>query len=186
MCPATTPPQGASNDAQSEALFLRLYSELRTIAGRLLRREAEGHTLQPTALVHEAWLKLAGEHDLRPADRQHFLALAARAMRQVLVDSARRRRATKRGGAAVNITLTDNVSSLDVPLDDLIALDDALAQLAANDERLAQVVEMRFFAGLSEEEIATALEVTTRTVQRDWAKARAWLHAELSTRAPDP
>lgn len=186
MCPATNSPQGASGDAQNEELFLRLYSELRAIAARLLRREAEGHTLQPTALVHEAWLKLAGERDLHPSDRQHFLALAARAMRQVLVDSARRRRAAKRGGAAVNITLNDAVQGLDMPLDDLISLDEALARLAANDERLAQVVEMRFFAGLSEEEIASALGVTTRTVQRDWAKARAWLHSELSLRAPGP
>jgi RNA polymerase sigma factor (TIGR02999 family) len=185
MCPATDPPTGASDDAHSDAMFLRLYAELRNIAGRLLRGEAEGHTLQPTALVHEAWLKLAGEHGLRPADRQHFLALAARAMRQVLVDSARRRRAAKRGGAAVNITLSDDVSGRDMPLDDLIAVDDALVQLAANDERLARVVELRFFAGLSEEEIASALDVTTRTVQRDWARARAWLHSELSLRAPD-
>ena len=107
-------------------------------------------------------------------------------MHQVLVDSARRRRAAKRGGAAVNIALTDSVSSLDMPLDDLIALDDALARLAANDDRLAKVVEMRFFAGLSEEEIAAALGVTTRTVQRDWVKARAWLHSELSLRATEP
>lgn len=185
MCPPTDPSTGASGDGPAEAMFLRLYAELRSIAGRLLRREAEGHTLQPTALVHEAWLKLAGEHGLQPTDRQHFLALAARAMRQVLVDSARRRRAAKRGGAAVNITLSDSVSGLAIPLDDLIAVDDALTQLAANDERLARVVELRFFAGLSEEEIAAALEVTTRTVQRDWAKARAWLHSELSFRATD-
>jgi RNA polymerase sigma factor (TIGR02999 family) len=166
-------------------MFLHLYAELRNVAGRLLRHEADGHTLQPTALVHEAWLKLAGEHGLQPTDRQHFLALAARAMRQVLVDSARRRRAGKRGGGAVNITLSDDVSGVAMPLDDLIAVDDALTRLAANDERLARVVELRFFAGLSEEEIAAALDVTTRTVQRDWVKARAWLHSELSLRAPD-
>ena len=186
MCPATHPPTGASDDAHGETMFLRLYAELRDIAGRLLRREAEGHTLQPTALVHEAWLKLAGEHSLQPTDRQHFLAIAARAMRQVLVDSARRRRAAKRGGAVVNITLTDDVSGLAMPLDDLIAVDDALTALADRDERLARVVELRFFAGLSEEEIAAALEVTTRTVQRDWVRARAWLHSELSVQPPDP
>jgi RNA polymerase sigma factor (TIGR02999 family) len=167
-------------DAAQETLFLRLYAELRVIADRLLRREAPGHTLQPTALVHEAWFKLAGPSAPRAADRSHFLALAARAMRQVLVDSARRRRAAKRGGALVDMTLSDDRLGLVIPLDDLIAVDDALTRLAANDERLARVVELRFFAGLNEEEIAEALGVTSRTVQRDWAKARAWLHSELS------
>jgi RNA polymerase sigma factor (TIGR02999 family) len=137
-------------DAAQETLFLRLYAELRVIADRLLRREAPGHTL------------------------------AARALRLVLVDSARRRRAAKRGGALVDMTLSDDRLGLVIPLDDLIAVDDALTRLAANDERLARVVELRFFAGLNEEEIAEALGVTSRTVQRDWAKARAWLHSELS------
>lgn len=170
----------------SDALFLRLYGELRVIADRLLKREATGHTLQPTALVHEAWFKLAGTGAPQPVDRAHFLALAARAMRQVLVDSARRRRAAKRGGAVVDITFGDDSMGLALPLDDLIAVDDALTHLAANDERLARVVELRFFAGLSEEEIAAALDLTTRTVQRDWAKARAWLHAELDSSSPRP
>lgn len=163
----------------SDKLFLRLYGELRIIADRLLKREAVGHTLQPTALVHEAWFKLAGTGAPQPVDRAHFLALAARAMRQVLVDSARRRRAAKRGGDAIDVTIGDDRLGLALPLDDLIAVDDALTRLAANDERLARVVELRFFAGLSEEEIAATLNVTTRTVQRDWAKARAWLHSEL-------
>lgn len=163
----------------AEELFPRLYSELREIADRLLRREAVGHTLQPTALVHEAWFKLAGPNAPRPVDRVHFLAIAARAMRQVLVDHARRRRTRKRGGDTIELAVADDRLGFAVPLDDLIAVDDALTRLAGRSERLARVVELRFFAGLSEDETARALEVTTRTVQRDWAKARAWLHAEL-------
>lgn len=176
----TTPPGDA------EELFPRLYSELREIADRLLRGEVVGHTLQPTALVHEAWFKLAGPNAPRPVDREHFLALSARAMRQVLVDHARRRRTLKRGGATVELTIADDRLGFSIPLDDLIAVDDALSRLGNRSERLARVVELRFFAGLSEEETARALGVTTRTVQRDWAKARAWLHAELDGSAPDP
>jgi RNA polymerase sigma-70 factor (ECF subfamily) len=176
-----TPPAG-----DAEELFPRLYGELREIADRLLRGEVVGHTLQPTALVHEAWFKLAGPNAPRPVDREHFLALAARAMRQVLVDHARRRRTLKRGGAAVDLTIADDRLGFAIPLDDLIAVDDALSRLGSQNERLARVVELRFFAGLSEEETARALGVTTRTVQRDWAKARAWLHAELDGAPQDP
>ena len=167
----------------AEELFPQLYAELREIADRLLRGEVTGHTLQPTALVHEAWFKLAGPRAPRPVDRTHFLALAARAMRQVLVDHARRRRALKRGGPAVDLSIADARLGFSLPLDGLLSVDDALTRLAENSPRLARVVELRFFAGLSEDETAKALEVTSRTVQRDWAKARAWLHAELD---PDP
>jgi RNA polymerase sigma-70 factor (ECF subfamily) len=175
------PPSGAA-----EELFPRLYGELREIADRLLRGEVVGHTLQPTALVHEAWFKLAGPNAPRPVDREHFLALSARAMRQVLVDHARRRRTLKRGGAAVDLTIADDRLGFAIPLDDLIAVDDALSRLGTQNERLARVVDLRFFAGLSEEETARALGVTTRTIQRDWAKARAWLHAELDGAPRDP
>jgi RNA polymerase sigma factor (TIGR02999 family) len=177
MTDQTAPPDPPDDDA--EELFPRLYAELREIAGRLLRGEVVGHTLQPTALVHEAWFKLAGPNAPRPVDREHFLALSARAMRQVLVDHARRRRALKRGGAVVDLTNADDRLGFAIPLDDLIAVDAGLTRLAGHSERLARVVELRFFAGLSEEETARAIGVTTRTVQRDWAKARAWLHAEL-------
>jgi RNA polymerase sigma factor (TIGR02999 family) len=163
--------------------FLRLYAELRQIADRMLKREAAGHTLQPTALLNEAWLKLSGSPGTAKLERSHYLGIAARAMRQVLVEYARRRHSAKRGGALVPVTLADEQLGVSMPLDDLIALDDALAQLAAHDARLARVVEMRFFAGLEEEEIAQALGVTTRTVQRDWAKARAWLQSELADAA---
>jgi RNA polymerase sigma factor (TIGR02999 family) len=161
-------------------LFLRLYAELRVVADRLLRREAPGHTLQPTALVHEAWFKLAGSAAPVVVDRAHYLALAARAMRQVLVDHARRRRATKRAVIPADVLIADDRLGLALPLDDLIAVDEALTRLAAKDERLARVVELRFFAGLGEAEVAAALGVTTRTVQRDWLKARAWLHLQLA------
>lgn len=180
----TTPPEPDPRDA--EELFPQLYAELREIADRLLRGEMTGHTLQPTALVHEAWFKLAGPKAPRPVDRTHFLALAARAMRQVLVDHARRRQALKRGGPAVDLSIADDRLGFSIPLDDLLSVDDALTRLADNSPRLARVVELRFFAGLSEEETARALDVTTRTVQRDWAKARAWLHAELDATHDSP
>ena len=158
--------------------FLRLSGELRQIAERLLRREAPGHTLQPTALLNEAWLKLgAGPQGL---SREHFAAVAARAMRQVLVEYARRRQAQKRGGEFFAVTLGDDVAGPTVDAAEMLGLDEALERLAAHAERLARVVEMRFFVWLSEEEIAQALGVTTRTVQRDWVKARAWLQSELS------
>lgn len=165
-------------------LFLRLYAELRVVADRLLRREAPGHTLQPTALVHEAWFKLAGTAAPAVVDRAHYLALAARAMRQVLVDHARRRRAAKRVVAPADITIADDRLGFALPLDDLIAVDDALTRLAEKDERLARVVELRFFAGLGEAEVASTLGVTTRTIQRDWLKARAWLHMQLADGGP--
>lgn len=184
ILPMDDPVSGFS--AEAEELFPSLYVELREIADRLLRSEAVGHTLQPTALVHEAWFKLAGPNAPRPVDREHFLALAARAMRQVLVDHARRRRALKRGGATIDLTIADDRLGFSIPLDDLIAVDEALGRLAERSERLARVVELRFFAGLSEDETARAIGVTTRTVQRDWAKARAWLHAELDDSRDNP
>ena len=168
----------------SDEQFLVLYGELRRIADRLLRQEGVGHTLQPTALLNEAWLKLSGSPATAKLQREHYLAVAARAMRQVLVEYARRRRAVKRGGDAIPVTLADEQLGFSLPLDDLIALDDALARLTALDERLARVVELRFFAGLEEEEVARILGITTRTVQRDWVKARAWLQSELADIAP--
>jgi RNA polymerase sigma factor (TIGR02999 family) len=163
--------------------FLRLYGELRQIAERMLRREAPGHTLQPTALLNEAWLKLGGHDGPDALSREHFLAIAARAMRQVLVEYARRRHAEKRGGDLSPVTFADELVGVSMPIEDLLGLDEALTRLGAHDARLARVVELRFFAGLSEEEIAATLGVTTRTVQRDWVKARAWLQTELADTA---
>ena len=167
------------DDNARDALYPLVYDELRRIADRLLGREAPGHTLQPTALVHEAYLKLFARSAPDSSNRAHFLAIAARAMRQVLVDNARRRRTAHK--AEPFLTVPDNEAA--VAPDELIALDDALTRLGEQDDRLRRVVELRFFAGCTEEEIAEALQVTTRTVQRDWAKARAWLHMALTSGA---
>ncbi len=162
-----------------DRLLPLIYDELRAIARRQLRREQIGHTLRSTALVHEAYLKLVDQAGVEWRDRAHFFGIAARAMRQVLIDYARRRGAEKRGGDVVRTTLSDQELALDVPLEELLALDDALTRLAEVDERLRQVVEYRFFGGMPEEEIAEVLGVSTRTVQRDWLRARAWLYAKL-------
>jgi RNA polymerase sigma factor (TIGR02999 family) len=167
-----------------ERLFPLVYEHLRAVARAQLRRERGGHTLSTTALVHEAWFKLADPAQLEVRDRAHFLAVASRAMRQVLVEHARRFRAHKRGAGAVHVALDDaerarGEIALEERADVLVALDEALARLAAFSPRLAQVVECRFFGGLTEEETAAALEITARTVRRDWVKARAWLQVEL-------
>ena len=162
-----------------DAAFDDLYAELHRIAARQFGRERVDHTLQPTAVVNEAYMKLVGRSDLPGSRRSEILGIAAHAMRQVLIDHARRHRAEKRGGGLQRTTLGD--LGFDVALDDVIAVDAALDRLDRVDSRLRQVVEYRFFGGLTVEETAAALDVTPRTIHRDWAKARAWLHAELST-----
>jgi RNA polymerase sigma factor (TIGR02999 family) len=166
-----------------DRLFPLVYGQLRQAAERVLRNERPGHTLQPTALVNEAYLKLLGAGPIPSRNRGHFLGIAARAMRQILVDHARRRQATKRGGGIRIDTLGTDPADPSRSIDDIVALDDALDRLGAVSPRLRNVVELRFFAGLSEDDIATTLGVTTRTVQRDWAKARAWLYRAIY---PDP
>jgi RNA polymerase sigma factor (TIGR02999 family) len=166
-----------------------VYRELHAIAHRQLQREREAHTLNTTALVHEAFLRLADQPDIRWQNEAHFFAIAARVMRQVLVDYARYHRAAKRAGADRPVELDAleageggaAIASLlaDQRAEQLIALDEALARLAALDERLARAVECRFFGGLTEDETAQALGVTARTVRRDWLKAKAWLHRAL-------
>jgi RNA polymerase sigma factor (TIGR02999 family) len=163
-----------------DELFPLVYAELRRAADHLLGREFEAHTLQPTALVHEVYLKLVRGGAPDASSRAHFLGIAARAMRQILVDHARRRKAAKRGKGEAFVTLGDHADESAQDADELIALDEALAELTKLDERLAKVVELRFFGGLTEEQVAEHLGVTSRTVQRDWAKARAWLHARIS------
>jgi RNA polymerase sigma factor (TIGR02999 family) len=165
--------------AALDQLFPLVYLELRAAAARALGRERTGHTLQPTDLVHEAWLKLAGGVRVEWQGRAHFLAVAARAMRQVLVDHARRKGAGKRGANAVHVTLGQAGAQDQIAPEDLLALDAALDRLGERDVRLREVVECRFFGGLTEKEIAEALGVTERTVQRDWVRARAWLHQEI-------
>lgn len=172
----------AGDDSALDRLFPLVYQELHRAADLLLNREMVGHTLQPTALVHEAYLKLARGGMPDAESTTHFLGIAARAMRQILVDHARRRNAVKRGKGEVFVTLGDHADA-DAPgadAEEMIALDVALTELGTLDDRLAKVVELRFFGGLTEDQIAAALGVTSRTVQRDWAKARAWLHAKIS------
>jgi RNA polymerase sigma factor (TIGR02999 family) len=181
----------SAGDAQAcEALVPLVYAELRRQARRALRREGEGHTLQPTALVHEAWLRLAGQHDGRWESRTQFFAIAAQMMRRVLVDHARKYRAHKRGGGAVQVSLGDADRAVaapgagpaaGTPLDavDVLALNDALARLAVLDPQKARLVDLRYFAGLSIPEAAAALGVSPATVGREWAVARMWLRREL-------
>jgi RNA polymerase sigma factor (TIGR02999 family) len=163
-----------------EKLLSIVYDELHAIAGRHLRRERPDHTLQPTALVHEAYLRLIGGAVLSADNRVHFLRAASRAMRRVLVDHARARNALKRGGA-LNVTLDDAVAGRDVPIIDMLALDDALERLGAAEPRWAQVVELKFFGGLDVPEIAATLGLSPATVKRDWQFARAFLARALDT-----
>ena len=163
------------DEAAGERLFPILYSELRRQAARYMRRERHGHTLQPSGLVNEAYLRLAGSPDLDWHDRAHFFAIAARVMRQVLVDHARRRRAVKREGCHVALEDADAAAA---PLE-LLDLESALKELVALDPRLARVVELRFFGGLDVEETADVLGLSPRTVKREWQTARAWLQHRL-------
>ena len=163
-----------------EQLFADVYAELRALAARYMHGERQNHTLQPTALVHEAYLKLVGHTRVDWQGRAHFLAIAAQAMRQILVDHARRHRAAKRGGNRHRIALDDNLvveSSRDV---DLLGLEDALTKLTKLDPRQAQMIELRFFAGLSIAEVAKVIGMSKRSAEREWTMVRAWLRRELS------
>ncbi|MEJ7812316.1 MAG: ECF-type sigma factor [Gemmatimonadaceae bacterium] len=177
----------------TDRLFVLVYNELRRVAHRQLGAEPVGHTLSTTAVVHEAYLKLAGQPRAQWHDRGQFFAVAAVAMRRILVDYARQHRAARRGGGQRPLALDvldagtsdegESGGGIQVAVaeraETLVALDEALVRLAALNPRLSSVVECRFFAGLSEEETATALGVTARTVRRDWVKAKAWLYEEL-------
>ncbi len=159
-----------------------VYQELRRVARARLRAEAPGHILQTTALVHETYLRLVQVDRMNVRDRAHLLSLAARLMRQVLVDAARKRRSVKRGGDPILVSLSDVSVPAESPALDVLALDEALGELATIDVRLSRVVELKFFAGLSISESAEALGVSTATVERDWTVARAWLYERLSRR----
>ena len=161
-----------------DRLFPLVYGELRRIAHRQLQGERPGHTLGTTGLVHETYLKLVDQTRIQWRDRGHFFALAARAMRQILVDYARRYRAQRRGGGLRRVSLTDG-PAVEEQAELLLAVHEALDRLAAMNERLSKVVECRYFGGLTEEETAVALGVTARTVERDWVKAKGWLYHEL-------
>jgi RNA polymerase sigma factor (TIGR02999 family) len=166
-----------------DALLPLVYEELRRLAHRHLRNERAEHTLQSSALVHEAYLRLVGQDFPQWEGRTHFFAIAAQLMRQILVDYARRHRASKRGSGVCMLTL-DDVEPLPQRKDvDVVALNDALNSLAEIDPRQSHIVELRFFAGLSLEETSEAMGIGTATVQRDWTAARAWLHREISRRS---
>ena len=168
------------SDERSGALARTAYEALRGLAAAYLHRERRDHTLQPTALVHEAYVKLAQSKNAGGwKSRTHFQAVAASAMRQILVDHARRRATDKRGGDWQKITLSAAAVSTDAADVDVMALDEAMRELAELDERKARVVELRFFGGLSVDEVASVLGVSRRTVESDWYFARAWLQSQL-------
>lgn len=161
-----------------DRLYHAVYGELQRIASRHLKGERPGHTLGTTGLIHETYLRLADQSRVQWRDRAHFYRVASGAMRRILVDYARRHRARRRGGGLRRVSLDEEATAIERG-ETLLALDEALERLAAHNERLSAVVECRYFGGLNEAETADALGVTTRTVQRDWAKARGWLYLEL-------
>ncbi|MFN0133240.1 MAG: sigma-70 family RNA polymerase sigma factor [Phycisphaerales bacterium] len=163
----------------SDQLLPLVYDALRRMAGSQMSREPAGHTLQPTALVHEAYLRLVGSGDVKWHGRGHFFAAAATAMRRILVERARRKMATKHGGGRKSVSLDEGSLAAEPEAVDMLALDEALDRLAARDERWAQIVMLRFFAGLSIEDTAAAMGLSMTTVKDEWAFARAWLHREL-------
>lgn len=175
---------GSGDKSALEQLAPLVYDELRKLAHSQLRGEAQPRTLSTTGLVHEAYLKLAGSPNLPTENRGQFFAIAARVMRQIMISEARRRGAAKRGGGALHLTLESSVVSVDELSSELVSLNDALDRLEGSNDRLARIVECRFFAGLSVEETAEAIEVSTRTVKRDWRIARAWLYRELNMPHP--
>jgi RNA polymerase sigma-70 factor, ECF subfamily len=158
-----------------------VYAELRRLAARYLRRERPGHSLQPTALVHEAYLRLVGQERVVWQNRAHFFGIAAQMMRRILVDHARGRRRGKRFGDAVRVTLDDRVATVSAPDCELLLLDLALDELTAIDPRQGQIVELRYFGGLSESEIAKVLAISRSTVTREWQIARGWLFRRVTT-----
>lgn len=175
---------GHGDQQALEQVFPLIYNELRRMASTSLRRERPGHTLQTTALVHEAYLKLIDQKDTRWQNRDHFFAIAAQAMRRLLIDSARKHKATKRGGVAENIPLDE---APDIPIEPdpiLLPLDEALDALEKFDPQQSRIVELRFFAGLTIEETAVVMKLSKDTVKGDWAMARAWLRDRLADSQP--
>jgi RNA polymerase sigma factor (TIGR02999 family) len=171
---------GEGDESALGQLVPIVHDELRRIARACLAGEKAGHTLQTTALVNEAYLRLVNTRDMNWQNRAHFLAMAARLMRRILVDFARAKKYQKRGGGGVRVTLVDDIALSAEPGRDLLALDDALDALAKVDERKSRVIELRFFGGLSVKETAEALGVSPETVMRDWKLAKAWLQRQLS------
>ncbi len=169
----------SGNREALDRLMPIVYDELRRQAARYLKHERQGHTLQTTALVHEAYVRLIDQAGVRWQNRAHFFGIAAEMMRRILVDHARRRRAAKRGGDSLKVTLDEAINASAEPNLDLIAVDGALTKLASLDQQQARVVELRFFGGLSVDETAEVLGISERTVKRDWSVAKAWIRREL-------
>lgn len=176
---------GEGDQAALDRLMPLVYQELRRIAKHHMARERPGHTLQTTALVNEVYLRLVDERKVSWQDRAHFFAICARTMRRILVDFARSRLYQKRGGGEERVSLDESLIVVGGPGHHLLALDDALTHLAAHDPRKSQVVELRFFGGLSVEETAGALKISPETVMRDWKMAKAWLYRELGGEKQD-
>jgi RNA polymerase sigma factor (TIGR02999 family) len=169
-----------SKDAEAQLIEI-VYEELKRIAARHLRREPAGHTLQPTALVHEAYFRLIGKTDITWENRAHFFATAATVMRNILVDHARASRAQKRGSGAVQVDLGEVIGASDSRIEEILAVDQVLDRLNDLSPRQRTIVEMRFYGGLTEEEIGAVLHLGSRTIRREWAVAKAWLHAEMKS-----
>jgi RNA polymerase sigma-70 factor (ECF subfamily) len=168
------------NRAALDALMPVVHDELRRLARGYLAREVPGHTLQPTALVNEVYLRLIGEREMQWQSRAHFIAVSAQLMRFILVDHCRRKRYAKRGGSARRVTFDENLEVTTERDEELIALDEALTKLSKQDERKSRIAELRYFGGLNVEETAEALSISVATVMRDWRLTKAWLHRELS------
>ena len=173
------------DQAALEKLMPLVYAELHRLAKRYMRREYAGHSLQTSALVNEAYLRLIDAHGVRWENRAHFFAVSAQIMRRILVDFARAKRKLKRGGGAQQVTLDEGLVLSPERGADLLALNEALEKLAVLNERQSRVVELRYFGGLNEDEVAEALKVSPRTVRSDWSLARAWLYRELSRGGSD-
>lgn len=172
---------GKGDETALDQLIPAVYGELRRIAGNFMRRQNAGHTLQASALVNEAFLRLVDSNKVNWQSRTHFFAVSAQLMRRVLVDAARRRNSQKRGGDRLRITLDDRVDIGSEDETDLVALDEALTRLADLNPRHSRIVELRYFGGLTEEQVAEMLDVSARTIRRDWSVARAWLYRELQS-----
>ena len=176
---------GNGDKAALDRIIPLVYQELRRVAHRQMRRERAGDTLQTTALINEAYLRLIDYRQVRPRDRAHFLAIAAQAMRRILIERARSRHSAKRGSGGQKVSLDEVGDVSDERAADLVALDDALNNLAIIDPRKAQIVELKYFGGMTIPETAEILEVSTPTIERDWQMARIWLHREIRGKSDD-
>jgi RNA polymerase sigma factor (TIGR02999 family) len=172
---------GKGDETALDQLIPAVYGELRRIAGNFMRRQNPGNTLQASALVNEAFLRLVDSNKVNWQSRTHFFAVSAQLMRRVLVDAARRRNSQKRGGDRLRVTLDDRIDVSNENETDLVALDEAMTRLAQLNPRHSRIVELRYFGGLTEEQVAETLSVSARTVRRDWSVARAWLYRELQS-----